>query len=131
MRMKDYFTEKKGIGIMATSDKNGVVDTAVYSRPHVQGIDEVAFIMRDHLTHDNLQHNKHANYMFLEEGPGYKGVRLFLSKIEESTDKERIASLTRRHMSDEDDRLRGEKFLVHFKVDKVLTLIGGDEIEIE
>ena len=131
MNINEYFTENRGIGIIATSDKNGVVDTAIYSRPHVQGTDEVAFIMRDHLTHSNLQENKNANYMFLEEGPGSKGVRLFLTKVEESTDKDLIASLTRRHMSDEDDRLRGEKFLVRFKVDKVLTLIGGNEIAID
>ena len=116
---------------MATSNKNGVVDTAIYSRPHVQGSDEIAFIMRDHLTHKNLQENEHANYMFIEKGPGYSGVRLFLTKVAENTERERIASMTRRHMSDEDDRLRGEKFLVTFRVDKVLTLVGGNEIGIE
>jgi len=131
MNMETYFSEMKGIGVMATSDKNGVVDTAIYSRPHVQGRNELAFIMRDHLTHKNLQENNHANYLFLEEGQGYSGVRLFLTKIDESSDQELISSLTRRHLSPEDDRLQGEKFLIRFKVDKVLSLIGGNEIAID
>ena len=131
MNMDSYFTEMNGVGVMATSDENGVVDTAIYSRPHVRARDEVAFVVRDRLTHKNLQKNKHANYLFLEEGRGYSGVRLFLTKLNESTDQELIASLTRRHLSPEDDRLRGEKFLVRFKVDKVLTLIGGEEIAID
>ncbi|MDO8945942.1 MAG: pyridoxamine 5'-phosphate oxidase family protein [Desulfocapsaceae bacterium] len=131
MNLNSYFTEMKGIGVMATSDENGVVDTAIYSRPHVQGKDEIAFVMRDRLTHKNLEKNKHANYLFLKEGQGYSGVRLFLSKLDESTDKELIASLTRRHLSPEDDRLQGEKFLVRFKVNKILSLIGGKEIAID
>lgn len=129
--MENYFTEMKGVGVMATSDEKGVVDTAIYSRPHVQARDEIAFVVRDRLTHKNLQKNKHANYLFLEEGSGYSGVRLFLTKLHESTDQELIASLTRRHLSPEDDRLRGKKFLVCFKVDKVLTLIGGEEIALD
>jgi len=97
----------------------------------VESADDVAFIMRSHLTHKNLQENEHANYMFIEQGPGYSGVRLFLTKVQESNDRELINSLTRRHMDDEDDRLKGEKFLVRFRIDKVLTLIGGNEIAIE
>ncbi len=131
MDMESYFTKMKGIGVMATCDENGIVDTAIYSRPHVQGKDEVAFVMRDRLTHKNLQKNKHANYLFLEEGQGYSGVRLFLTKLAESTDKELIASLTKRHLSPEDDRLRGEKFLIRFRIDKILTLIGSEEIAID
>lgn len=131
MNIETYFSEMKGIGVMATSDNNGVVDTAIYSRPHVQGRDELAFIMRDRLTHKNLQENNHANYLFLEKGQGYSGVRLFLRKISESSDPELISSLTRRHLSPEDDRLQGDKFLVRFKVDKALTLIGGNEVIIE
>ncbi|MBA3008347.1 MAG: pyridoxamine 5'-phosphate oxidase family protein [Proteobacteria bacterium] len=131
MNLNSYFTEMKGIGVMATSDENGVVDTAIYSRPHVQGKDEIAFVMRDRLTHKNLEKNKHANYLFIKDGNGYSGVRLFLSKLDESTDPELIASLTRRHLSPEDDRLQGEKFLVRFKVNKILSLIGGEEIAID
>ena len=131
MKLEKYFAEKKGIGVMATSDSKGIVDTAIYSRPHVLSDDEAAFIMRDHLTHKNLQENRHANYLFLEEGQGYSGVRLFLTKIDESTDHELINSMTRRHLSPEEDKALGEKFLVRFKVDKVLNLIGPEQKSIE
>lgn len=131
MNMESYFTEMKGFGVMATSDENGMVNTAIYSRPHVLGKNEVAFVMRDRLTHKNLEKNRHANYLFLKDGRGYSGVRLFLTKLDESTDQELIAALTRRHLSPEDDRLRGEKFLVRFSVDKILNLIGGEEIDLD
>ena len=131
MNIETYFTDTKGIGVMATSNSEGVVDTAIYSRPHVQGSDEVTFIMNDRLTHKNLQENNHANYLFLEEGQGYSGVRLFLSKIGESSDQEQIASLSRRHVTAEQQVRQGEKYLVRFKIDKVLTLIGGNELPAE
>ncbi|MFH1217242.1 MAG: pyridoxamine 5'-phosphate oxidase family protein [Pseudomonadota bacterium] len=131
MKLEQYFSEKKGIGVMATSDAQGVVDTAIYSRPHVIADDKVAFIMRDHLTHMNLQENKHANYLFLEAGQGYSGVRLFLTKLEESIDHVLIDSMTRRSLTPEEDKEKGAKFLVSFKVIKILTLIGGTEIQIE
>lgn len=131
MNLEDYFTKTTGIGVMATSEENGVVNTAIYSRPHVQGKEEIAFVMHDRLTHQNLQTNNHANYLFLKDGQGYSGVRLFLTKLDESTDQELIASLSRHQVSPEDDRLRGDKFLVRFKVNKVLKLIGGEEIAID
>ncbi|MDD3620097.1 MAG: pyridoxamine 5'-phosphate oxidase family protein [Desulfobulbaceae bacterium] len=131
MKLNQYFEEKKGVGVMATSSAKGVVDAAVYSRPHVLSSDEVAFIMRDHLTHQNLQENRHANYLFIEEGGGYAGVRLFLTRIDESTDDKLISSMSRRSLSPEEDRARGEKFLVRFKVDRVLNLIGGEEIRLD
>lgn len=116
---------------MATSDAKGVVDTAIYSRPHVMGKDEVAFVLRDRLTHQNLQENLHAGYLFIEELQGYIGVRLFLTKIAETTNHDLIESMTRRNLSHQEDRARGEKFLVRFRVDKVLNLIGGEEIPAE
>jgi hypothetical protein len=116
---------------MGTSNNDGVVDTAIYSKPHVMDRDEIAFIMRDHLTHKNLQENDHANYLFMEDAPGFKGVRLFLTKISESTDDELIASMTRRHLTPEEDKSKGDKFLLRFKVNKVIALIGGDEIGID
>ncbi|MBU0681111.1 MAG: pyridoxamine 5'-phosphate oxidase family protein [Proteobacteria bacterium] len=131
MNLKEYFSDKKGVGVMATSDANGVIDTAIYSRPHVEEKDIVAFIMREHLTHKNLQETKHANYLFLEDSQGYQGVRLFLTKIDETTDTELIQAMTRRHLTPEEDCKRGPKHLVRFQVDKVHTLVGGDEILLE
>jgi hypothetical protein len=131
MNLDTYFAENQGVGVLATSDEGGVVNTAIYSRPHVQGRDVLAFIMRDRLTHKNLQENEHANFLFLEKGQGYSGVRFFLTKIEESMNQELIASMTRRHLSPEDERFRGKKFLVRFQVNRIITLIGGEEMAID
>ena len=131
MNLENYFAAQKGRGIMATSDAGGVVDTAIYARPHVLGKDIVAFIMRDRLTHKNLLENYNANYLFIEDGPGYRGIRMFMKKERETSDEDAIATLSKRSMSPSDERLQGGKFLVYFKVEKVLTLIGGEELEID
>ena len=77
MDLKQYFEDTKGIGILATADAEGKVDAAVYARPNIMEDDSLAFIMRDRLTHHNLQSNPYATYLFVEKGPGYKGKRLF------------------------------------------------------
>ncbi len=122
--LKDYFENTKGMGAMSTADEEGKVDVAIYSRPHFLEDGSIAFIMRDRLTHHNLQSNPHAAYLFREEGPGYNGKRLHLKKIREEGDSELIRSLSRREYKDEKP---GSKFLVAFQVDKVLPLIGADD----
>lgn len=122
--LKDYFENTKGMGVMSTADKEGKVNAAIYSRPHFLEDDSIAFIMRDRLTHHNLQSNPYAAYLFVEEGAGYKGKRLYLRKIREEEDSERIQSLSRREYKDEKPDAR---FLVIFQLDKVLPLIGAGE----
>ncbi|UCH19794.1 MAG: pyridoxamine 5'-phosphate oxidase family protein [Deltaproteobacteria bacterium] len=122
MDLKDYFENTKGVGVLATADSDGKVDAAVYARPHVMGDGTLAVIMRDRLTHHNLQSNPHATYLFIEEGPGYKGKRLFITKVREEQDTELLNSLRRRQYLDEKDEA---KFLVFFKLDKELPLIGA------
>jgi len=65
MELKDYFENTKGIGILSTSDGDGKVDAAIYARPHFMDDGTIALIMRDRLTHHNLQSNFHACYMFI------------------------------------------------------------------
>jgi hypothetical protein len=60
--------------------------------------------------------------MFIEKGPGYKGKRLFLSKVREEQDSELLQSLRRRQYIVEKDE---SKFLVFFKIDKELPLVGA------
>jgi hypothetical protein len=121
MDLKQYFENTKGIGVLATADGDGKVDAAVYARPHFTEDGTLAVIMRDRLSHLNLQSNPHATYLFIENGPGYKGKRLFLKKIREEQDTELLNSLRRRQYLDEKDET---KFLVFFKLDKELPLIG-------
>jgi hypothetical protein len=62
--------------------------------------------------------------MFIEKGPGYKGKRLFLSKIREEQGTELLQFLQRRQYIDEKDEA---KFLVFFKIDKELPLVGSGD----
>lgn len=126
MNLSDYFENTQGTGILATSNSAGQVDIAIYSRPHVTDEDTVAFIMRPRLTHDNLQSNPHAAYMFIEEGPGYKGKRLYLTKLREETDPELIDSLRRKdrkHYAKSEEK----SFLVYFHVDRIRPLVGDKD----
>ena len=121
MELKEYFENTEGKGVMATADKDGKVDTAIYARPHFMDDGTIAMIMRDRLTHHNLESNSHACYMFIEKGPGYKGKRLFLTKLREEQDSELLQSLRRRQYINTTDE---SKFLVFFQIDKELPLVG-------
>ena len=124
--LKNYFENIKGTGVMATADEAGKVNAAVYSRPHFPEGGAVAFIMRDRLTYHNLKSNPNAAFLFIEEGTGYKGKRLYLKKIREEENSELIDSLSRREYKRDKS---GARFLVFFEVEKVLPLIGaGGEI---
>jgi hypothetical protein len=120
MELKDYFENVQGLGVLATSDAEGKVDAAVYSRPHVMAEDTVAFIMHDRLSRHNLQSNPHAAYLFVEQGTKSKGKRLFLTMTKEEIDAERIESLRRRNYGETKDLS-----LVYFRVDKVLPILGS------
>ena len=61
MELKDYFENTEGSGILATADSDGKVDTAIYARPHFLEDGTMAWIMRDRLTHLNLQSNPHVH----------------------------------------------------------------------
>jgi Pyridoxamine 5'-phosphate oxidase len=122
MKLKQYFEDANGVGVLATADADGKVDAAIYARPHFMEDGTLAIIMRDRLTHRNLQSNPHATFLFIEEGPGYKGKRLFMTKMGEEKDSELLDSIRRRQYLDEKDEA---KFLVFFKLDKELPLVGS------
>lgn len=124
MDLRKYFDHHTGLGILSTANASGQVDAAVYSRPHIMDDGTIAFIMRDRLTHNNLQTNPHAAYLFKEKGEGYTGKRLFLTKISEEKETARLYELRRRSYPEDKDR-RESKFLVFFKLDKALPLIGA------
>lgn len=129
MKLQEYFAGKSGFGVISTSNDKGEVNSAVYAKPHVNGPDSIAFIMRNRLTRANLQTNPQANYMFIEHDHGFRGVRLSLTMTGEEQDEEKIAALSRRAYSA--NSTEEERFLVSFKVDRALMLIGGEEIELE
>lgn len=133
MSLAEYFENVRGIGVLATADREGHVDLALYARPHVLNEEEVAFIMGDHLSHDNITVNPHAAYLFVEgdaqgQAPGhrgYNGLRLYLTKTEEETDPQKIEEMRREGRKDR-DYAGHQKFLVHFKIESTRRLVGTD-----
>ncbi len=121
-KLKEYFQYAKGSGVLATADGSGKVDAAIYSSPHFLEEGTLAFIMRDRLTHHNLQSNPYATFLFMEDGPGYNGKRLFLKKNREEHNPELIRKIKRRNFTDDNEE---PMFLVYFTLDKELPLVGG------
>jgi hypothetical protein len=124
MELKEYFAKTKGTGILSTSDSQGNVDSAIYARPHIMDDGKVILLMRERLSYSNLQSNPKAAYLFIEEGPGYKGVRFQLKKVKEDQDRELISSL-RRRVYHEDITGEEETHAVYFEITKELPLIGS------
>jgi len=125
MDLNKYFEKTRGLGVLSTADDEGRVNAAVYARPHFLDDGSLAFIMRDRLTHHNLQSNPRAAFLFREEGSGYKGLRLHLTKTHEESGTDRVKDLCRRCKIDgKPDAVR---FLVAFKIDRELPLVGGGD----
>ena len=132
MNLSEYFDKANGIGVLSTADTSGHVDTAIYARPHVIDHENVAFIMAERKSHQNLQSNPHAAYLFKENGNGYKGMRLYLTKTGEEKDSERLHSLIRRksYVEKEGDE-NSSLYLVSFRVDKILGLTGSGKCPVD
>lgn len=124
MDLKAYFENISGTGVLSTADDQGRVDSAIYARPHVMEDGSLAFIMRDRLTHANLQSNPRASYLFIEDGKGYQGKRFFLSLIREEEDSELVESLRRKRRPYPTEET---KFIGFFRIEKELPLIGSGE----
>ena len=126
MTLGEYFESTAGVGVLGTSDAEGLVDAAIYARPHVIDEETIALIMADRRSHRNLQANPRAVYLFKEEG-SYRGRRLYLMKTKEEKDSPLIAEIRRRKSSDVEGRDGdGTKFLVWFRIVRIRPLIGGE-----
>ncbi|MBN1124065.1 MAG: pyridoxamine 5'-phosphate oxidase family protein [Sedimentisphaerales bacterium] len=121
--LKQYFEKTQGTGVLSTANEQGQVDSAIYARPHLQDDGTAAFIMRERLTYDNLQTNSQACYLFIEDGPGYTGKRLYLTKVAEDSEPALVEQMRRRekpHACDEE-----AKSVVYFRIDHIRPLVGG------
>jgi hypothetical protein len=125
MSLSEYFEKAKGVGILATADSDGVVDLAVYAKPYVIDETAVAFVMQERLTHQNLKTNPHAAYMFIEQGKGYAGKRLYLTKTREETNTSVVEMFRKKQPEICPVRDDSNKYLVHFQVNEVYPLVGG------
>jgi hypothetical protein len=110
--------------VLATSDSNGNVNGAVFARPHFVDDDNVAFIMMDRLTHANLGKNPKAAYIFRDDSAGYKGKRLYLTMVREDKNSELIDVLRRKRDYTGKKDGDSDRFIVYFRIDKVLPLVG-------
>ncbi|HNS97985.1 MAG TPA: pyridoxamine 5'-phosphate oxidase family protein [Polyangiaceae bacterium] len=124
MDLKAYFRDHRGHGVLSTSNDKGEVGIAMFAKPHVMDDGTVAFIMQHKQTHANLQTNPHAAYLFIEAvpegGKKWAGKRLYLRKVHEEKDTERLYAM-RRHSRDPGDK---QRYLVFFEVLKTLPLSG-------
>ena len=124
MKLSEYFEEKEGVGVLATADADGIVNAAIYGRPHFFDDETIAFIAAEKLTHANLQSNPHAVYLFKEKD-GYEGRRLYLTKIREEKDSPLIEQIRRRKFPEVEGKYKTySKYLIYFRLDKILPLIG-------
>ena len=123
MSLAEYFENIKGLGVLATSDAEGDVDIAVYSRPYIIDEKTIAFSMLEKLSYSNIQSNPRAAYKFVEQGEGYAGKRLHLTKTGEEKDPERIKEIKKQHtkIREPDEKVR---HLIYFTVDKIRPLVG-------
>ena len=123
MNLSEYFQDAKGRGVLATSDSDGNVDIAIYSRPYIIEEKKIAFSMLERLSYANVQSNPKAAYMFIEQGQGYNGTRLYLTKCGEEKDPERIIEIKKQHSKTYNPE-ETHKHLVYFSIDKSRPLIG-------
>jgi hypothetical protein len=125
MNLKEYFETNRGLGVLSTADADGQVDAAVYARPHVLDDGQVALLMAEKRTHANLQNNPRACYLFRQDAPGYRGMRLTLTKVSETDDPAAADALRRENVPDHCKPAPGEKrFVVTFRVDEQRPLVG-------
>ncbi len=125
MNLSTYFETTAGMGVLATADADGIVDAAVYARPHVVDNDTVAFIMGNRRSYANLTSNPHAAYLYKADGLGYTGIRLSLTTHRVETDRDAIESMRRKKRGVAPGY--GEestKYLVYFQIDEIRPLVG-------
>lgn len=123
MDMRSYFEEIEGTGVLATSDVQGNVDTALYAKPHFMDDGTVAFIMADRQSYLNLKSNPRASYLFMEKNPkgkSYDGKRLYLKMVREDQNDTLISSLRRQSHGEGKEG----SHLVFFEIGCVRPLVG-------
>ncbi len=85
MTLSEYLSPG-GTGVIATADKDGTINTAIYAAPHVVNDETVAWGMSEGRTYRNLRENPNAAFLHQRPGDGASGVRmtLRLEKIQAS-----------------------------------------------
>lgn len=122
MDLAEYFENRRGFGVFSTADRRGVVNAAVYGRPHVLENGELVFVMRNRLSLNNLRENPYAHYLFHEQAEGYEGVRLKLELIRYVQDKTLYDKYSRSRRDKSQDS--EQSYVAFFRMTSYLPLIG-------
>lgn len=128
MNLGEYFAKAKGMGVLATADAKGKVDLAIYARPMVIDDHTIVLVMRERLSHKNIKHNPNAAYMFIERPESNGGVRLYLTMIREETNTSVVDKIIEEHPEICPYPDEANKYLVHFRVERVRELVGSETL---
>lgn len=124
IELRAYFENTPGLGVLATADGMGKVDAALFARPRILEDGTLAFVMEDRLTRYNTLSNPHAAYLYVEADQSSRGLRLFLTKIrEEKAESRQLLLFSRPEYRKFDTSEEAARFLVFYKIDKVLPLV--------
>jgi hypothetical protein len=80
-QVMEMFNKKTRIGALATANRKGDVNAAVFGSPRMIGEDTVVMAIGDNRSYRNLQENPKASFIVVEPGEApqsWKGVRLYL-----------------------------------------------------
>ena len=81
----EMFNKRSRIGALATSNKNGDVNVAVFGSPRMIDEDSIIMAIGDNRTYQYLQENPKASFIVIEPGDApssWRGVRLYLEATE-------------------------------------------------
>ena len=87
-KLMEYFNKQPRLGVISTSNKDGVVDSAVYGSPQMVDEKTVIVAFANGRTFANLKENPNATFMIMEPGAGildWKGIRVYLTMREHVT----------------------------------------------
>ena len=127
-KVMEMFNRKMRIGSLATANKKGEVNAAVFGSP--QMIDEETVIMAigENRSYQNLQENPKAAFLVVEPGDNpmeWKGVRVYLEVASFERYGELLDSLRERIRSVAGDRSANAiKAAIRFKITDVRPLIA-------
>ena len=121
MNLAEYFAQTDGTVVLSTANGEEKVDAAVYSKPRLIEENSLALLMSDRLSHANIQVNPHAVLLFLENGPGWNGKRIYLKKTKEERNTELARSLVH-HKHGDIEKINVN--LVYFQIQEIRPLTG-------
>ncbi|MBA7481811.1 hypothetical protein ES707_17288 [subsurface metagenome] len=97
-KLVDYFNKQPRIGVLSTSNKEGMVDAAVFGSPMMVDEKTVVMGLGENRTFAYLQENPNAVFTIVEQGETFmdwKGLRIYLKMKEYATSGEKLDAYRR------------------------------------